>query len=143
MNRRRSLPMTNHRSRIGKSRGGSLTMELVFVLPILGVLLLGIFEYSLLFFARGEVVDASRAGARFASLAGSSTVEIEQRVLNTLSPRLRGTAEIGIESGVFSGDPVSVAVKVPMSSAAPDLLWPIGFGLNGKHLISQTHMVKE
>jgi hypothetical protein len=118
-------------------------MELVFVLPILGVLLLGLFEYSLLFFARGEVVDASRAGARFASLPGATFEAVEQQVLNSLSPRLRASAQVGIEEGVFTGDPVSVAVKVPMSSAAPDLLWPIGFGLNGKDLSSETHMVKE
>ena len=124
-------------------RRGSLTMELILVLPILGVLLLGLFEYSLLFFARGEVVDASRAGARMASLPGASVEDVETQVLNSLSPRLRQTAEIGVEAGSYTGDPVAVAVKVPMSSAAPDMLWPIGFGLSGKHLLSETRMVKE
>lgn len=124
-------------------RRGSLTMELILVLPILGVLLLGLFEYSLLFFARAEVVDASRAGARIASLPGASLEDVETQVLNSLSPRLRQTAEVGIEAGSYTGDPVTVGVKVPMSSAAPDMLWPIGFGLSGKNLVSETRMVKE
>ncbi|MFV0444594.1 MAG: TadE/TadG family type IV pilus assembly protein [Planctomycetaceae bacterium] len=124
-------------------RRGSLVMELVFVLPILGILLLGLFEYSLLFFARGEVVDACRSGARAATLPGSTVQDVEQRVLASLSPRLRATAEIDIQSGVYTGDEVAVSVAVPMASAAPDLLWPIGFGLTGKDLYSETHMVKE
>lgn len=126
-----------------RRRRGSLTMELIFVLPILGTLLLGLFEYSLLFFARGEVVDASRAGARFAALAGVAPADVEQQVLTSLSPRLRSAAEIAIETGVHSGDPVSVAVRVPMASAAPDLLWPIGFSLSGQYILSETRMVKE
>lgn len=126
-----------------RRRRGSLTMELIFVLPILGVLLLGLFEYSLLFFARSEVVDASRAGARIASLPGASAIDVEEHVLATLSPRLRTSAEVGVEAGAYTGDPVIVAVRVPMASAAPDLLWPIGFSLEGNHLVSETRMVKE
>ncbi len=124
-------------------RRGSLTMELIFVLPILGVLLLGLFEYSLLFHARGEVVDASRAGARFASLPGCTPEAVEQQVLITLSPRLRSNAEVVVEAGAYSGDPVQVSVRVPMTSASPDLLWPIGFSLQGQYLLSETRMVKE
>jgi Flp pilus assembly protein TadG len=134
--------MTRSASR-RRRRRGSLTMELIFVLPILGVLLLGLFEYSLLFFARGEVVDASRAGARFASLPGCSPADVEQQVLNSLSPRLRPTAEVTVQTGVYSGDPVSVAVRVPMANAAPDMLWPIGFSLTGQFLYSETRMAKE
>ena len=70
--RRQTVCLTSavRRCSRARSRRGSLTMELVLVLPILGILLLGLFEYSLLFFARGEVVDASRTGARIASVTG-------------------------------------------------------------------------
>ena len=126
-----------------KRRRGSLSMELVLVLPILGILLMGLFEFSLLFFARSEVVDASRAGARKATLPGTTLADVELEVLQTLSPRLRDAAQVGIESGAYSGDPVIVAVRVPMSAASPDLLWPIGFGLQNNDLVCETRMVKE
>ena len=35
-------------------------MELALVLPILGILLLGLLEFTLLFYARSSVVEASR-----------------------------------------------------------------------------------
>ena len=138
-----SLTMQTSQRSTNERRRGSLSMELVFVLPILGVLLLGIFEYSLLFFARGEVVDAGRAGCRIACLPGATAYDVEEHVLASLSPRLREYAEVGVDAGAYSGDPVMVAVRVPMRAAAPDLLWPIGFGLHGKHLVSETRMVKE
>lgn len=126
-----------------RRRRGSLTLELLFVLPILLVLLLGLFEFSLLFFARGEVVEASRSGARKATLTGVAAEDVEAEVLASLSPRLRPAAEVDIEPGAFSGDPVIVAVRVPMAAAAPDLLWPIGFSLQGRSLLCETRMAKE
>lgn len=118
-------------------------MELVLVLPIVLTLILGLFEFSLLFFARGEVVDASRSGARRAILPGATIVDIEEEVLATLSPRMRARAEVQVDPGEFTGDPVLVEVRVPMAAAAPDLLWPIGFSLQGSDLISTTRMVRE
>jgi Flp pilus assembly protein TadG len=60
---------TNRSSSESRPRVGFLSMELVFTLPILMVVLLGLFEFSMLFFARGMVVEAARVGARKASLA--------------------------------------------------------------------------
>ena len=118
-------------------------MELVLVLPILGTLLFGLLEFSLLFFARGEVVAASRAGARCAALAGTTDLDVEAEVLACLSPRLRSECQVVVEAGDYTGDPVIVAVRVPMSAASPDLLWPIGFSLEGQDLYCQTRMTKE
>ncbi len=118
-------------------------MELVLVLPILLMLLLGMFEFSLLFFARGDVVDASRAGARRAAMPGVSEQEVREDVLSSLPESLRMAAEVSVQGGAYTGDPVLVTVRVPMQAAAPDLLWPIGFGLQGRTLLSETWMVKE
>ena len=41
------------------------------------------------------------------------------------------------------GEIVTVAVRVPMSTASPDLLWPIGFSLRGRSLYCETRMAKE
>ena len=44
-------------------------MELALTLPILMLMLLAVFEFSLLFYARGKVVEASRAATRVSTRA--------------------------------------------------------------------------
>lgn len=126
-----------------RSRRGILSMELVLTLPILFVLLLGLFEFTMLFYSRSLVVEASRAAARKASLPGATDEAIEAEVRRVLSPTLQTGLQIGVDLGDHSGDLVMVSIEVPMSSASPDLLWPIGVGLNGRNLYSETRMVRE
>jgi hypothetical protein len=45
--------------------------------------------------------------------------------------------------GEHTGDWVRVAVSVPMNEASPNMLWPVGFNLNGRNLYAETWMVKE
>jgi Flp pilus assembly protein TadG len=47
-------------------------MELVLALPILAIVLAGLLEFTWLFFARGEVVEAARVACRKATLPGDS-----------------------------------------------------------------------
>ena len=147
-----TIPMTNHRPRIAfaakprataRPRRGVLSMELVLTLPILFVLMLGLFEFTMLFYSRSLVVEASRAAARKASLPGATDEAIEAEVRRVLSPTLQSGLQIGVDLGDRSGDLVVVSIEVPMSSASPDLLWPIGAGLNGRNLFSETRMVRE
>jgi hypothetical protein len=51
--------------------------------------------------------------------------------------------QVEVDVGVNSGDVVVVSVQMPMSSACPDLLWPIGLSLNGRNLYSETRMIRE
>ena len=118
-------------------------MELVLTLPILFMLLLGLFEFMMLFYSRSLLVEASRAGARKASLPTATEVDVEAEICRILAPRLQQGMQISVNFGQWSGDVVTVSVAVPMSSASPDLLWPIGFGLNGQNLFSETRMVRE
>ncbi len=118
-------------------------MELLLTLPILFVLLLGLFEFTMLFYSRSLIVEATRLGARKASLPGATDEAIEAEVRRILSPTLQAGMQIGVELGERSGDLVAVSVEVPMSSATPDLLWPIGVGLDGRNLYSETRMVRE
>ena len=133
-------PSTHHSRR---QRRGILSAELLLTLPILTILLFGLLEFSLLFFARGDVVEASRAGARAARLYGATEGSIELLVRNSLGGRLAPSARVVADLGTRSGDEVSVAVVVPMAAAAPDLLWIIGYSLKGRDLICETHMAKE
>lgn len=124
-------------------RRGLLSLELVLALPILGLVLMALFEFSLLFFARGEVVEASRIGARKASFPGATVADVEMEIRRVLDPRLQRTLHVEAELGERTGDVVAVSVRVAMSSAAPDLLWPIGYSLEGQTLHSETRMIRE
>lgn len=131
------------RSGSRQTRRGVLTMELVLTLPILFVVMLALFEFTMIFYSRSLVVEASRAAARMASLPGATDEAIEAEVRRVLSPQLQTGMQIGLDLGERSGDLVIVSVEVPMSSATPDLLWPIGVGLDGRNLYSETRMVRE
>ena len=130
-----------HRSR--SKRRGILSAELLLTLPILTILLFGLLEFSLLFFARGDVVEASRAGARAARLYGATQESVEAEVRYSLGGRLAPRAQVRAELGHKTGDDVSVVVDVPMAAAAPDLLWLIGYSLKGRQLICETRMARE
>ncbi len=125
------------------TRRGFLSMELAMTLPILGVVLLGLFEFSMLFMARGSVVEACRVGARMASLPGVGQEDVESQVRKVLAPRLQRGLRVDWMPGGRTGDVVLVAVSVPMRSASPDLLWPIGYRLRGRRLYAETRMIKE
>lgn len=120
-----------------------LTAELVLTLPILMVVILGLFEFTWLFYARGIVVEASRVAARKATLPGADLSAVEAEVNRMLPARFAAKARVQADFGEHTGDVVSVAVAVPMRSVAPDLLWPIGVSLAGRDLYSETRMVRE
>ena len=124
-------------------RRGVLSMELLLTLPILTVLLFGLLVFSRLFFARADVVDASRAGARAARLYGATAESVEEEVRFSLGGRLAPHVRVQADLGEKTGDEVRVAVEVPMAVASPDLLWMIGYSLQGRKLLCETRMAKE
>ena len=97
----------------------------------------------MLFYSRSLVVEATRVGARHASLPGATEATVAAEISRVLSPQLQNGIQVGVNLGVYSGDLVVVSIQIPMSSAAPDLLWPIGVSLNGRNLYSETRMVRE
>ena len=135
--------MKASRKSIQHHRSGVLSMELALTLPILALVLAGLFEFTMLFFARGEVVEASRVAARKASLPGATAEDVEDEVLKVLHPRFHNSLQVDSQLGEKSGDVVAVVVTVAMSDAAPDLLWPIGYSLQGRPLLSETCMIRE
>ncbi len=120
-----------------------ISMELVLTLPILFVLLLGIFEFSFLMSARSEVVQASRAGARLGTLNGVWPEDIELEVGRSLGGRFQNAFRVEAILPAHSGEEVIVTVRVPMTAVAPNLLWPLGYNIRGQDLVSQARMVKE
>ncbi|WP_417849781.1 TadE/TadG family type IV pilus assembly protein [Thalassoglobus sp.] len=126
-----------------RSRRGFVSLEVILVLPMFIVLLLGLCEFSLLFTARGEIVESARAGARMATLHGVDDVIVEEEVRKTLSRNLGTYAKVNSQLGKYSGDEVVVQVRVPMASVTPDLLWPIGYSVRGREVIAVARMRKE
>ena len=124
-------------------RRGVYTMELVLTLPILAIVLAALLEFSLLFFARGTLVEATRVGARRASMAGTTVEDVENEIRKVLSPSMQRGLRIGVDRGEHSGDVVTVTVESPMRNASPDLLWPIGISSRNKKLYSTTRMIRE
>lgn len=126
-----------------KRKRGVFSIELALTLPVLGIVLLGLFEFSMLFFARGQVVEACRIGARKAALPGVTAEDVEREIREVLDLRLQQGLKVEVHLGRQSGDLVSVALAVPMRSAAPDLLWPVGYSLSNRDLYVETRMIKE
>lgn len=129
--------------RIQRYRQGFVSLEVILVLPMLMILLLGLFEFSLLFSARGQVVDAARAGARAATLHGVDEYFVEDEIHKNLGPHLSEYAKIESQIGEFSGEEVHIVVRVPMASATPDLLWPVGYSVRGQEIVGEVRMLKE
>jgi len=126
-----------------KKRSGILSAELIMTLPILAIVLFGMFEFALLFTARGELSEATRVGARKATMPGVTFDSVEAEIRRVLSPRLQQTMEVSIDQGQRSGDVVTVAIACDMNSASPDLLWPIGYSLKNRKLLEVTKMIRE
>ncbi|MDA0587670.1 MAG: pilus assembly protein [Planctomycetota bacterium] len=126
-----------------KRRRGFLSAELIFTLPILAIVLFGLFEFSMLFFARGQVAEAARIGCRKATLPGVQAVDVEETISNALPARLRRSLRVRVDSGVRSGDVVTVSLAVDMQACSPDLLWPIGYSLRNRQIYHTTRMIRE
>lgn len=124
-------------------RRGVLTIEMLLVLPILLFVLMAVFEFSILLFARSSVVQSCRVAARQASLGAVDQSQVEDVVRQVLSPNLQNNLVVNYIPASRSGEVVTVYVQVPMTNAAPDLLWPIGFSLQGRYLTQETCVVRE
>lgn len=116
---------------------------MLMVLPILFTVLLAVFEFGILFFARSSVVQACRVAARRASLGITDQAEIEDVVRRVLSPNLQVNHTVYFIPAERAGEITTVGLQVPMETAAPDLLWPVGFSLKGRFLIEETSVIRE
>lgn len=126
-----------------RGRRGLLSAELIMVVPILIILLSGLFEFSLLFAARRELNAAAAAGARKATMPGISADDIESEVRTVLSARYHSSLQVAVDSGGRPGDVVTVGLACDMAAASPDLLWPIGYSLKNRQLYASVRMIRE
>lgn len=91
-----------HRASRRTSRRGVAILEFAAVVPVLMILTLGIMEFG--WYARNQltVSNATREGARAASI-GKTQSEIKTRVINAASPITVATTDITLEHSTNSG----------------------------------------
>lgn len=126
-----------------RRRGAILSMELVMVLPIFLLLIFSIVEFSMLMSARTHVSDTARHGARLLSISGMESEELRQTMRSLLGPKLSSQSQIDIQMHDPAVGIGTVSVSIPMSNAAPDLLWMIGFSLRDRRIETNASMVLE
>lgn len=136
-----------------RRQGAILSVEWLVVFPILVALMFAIFEFSLLWSARNLLEAATYAAAREASLPAvdeptryAAAVAAAEAILD---PRFidvpSGTADAGtgytvdeFTVGTYTGDPITVTLSLPMTTAAPDLLEVVGISIEGQRLTATT-----
>ena len=128
--------------------GAILTTEMLFVLPIFGILMAGTVELGLLVQGRNVVQLAAIEGARAASLHYPHPAQRDQAVVAAVHQVLakeqwKQQATVFLAGSDLSGEPVTVIVQLPMHLAAPDLLAPLGISIQGRQLSAQATMTKQ
>ena len=138
--------------RTSARRRGSLTVEMLLVLPIVLAFFLGMIEFSLILYSRQQLVGASREGCRVAALGGDQA-EVERAVKRYLGTGRLGDAWVRLTDGqgrpipsarfLPPGEPVQVWVELPTAHAVPDLLRFLGYSIRDDELVARTVMRRE
>ncbi len=140
MDRRKQLHSSSRRRRLG----AVLSMELIFVLPLLFALILASVEFGMLWSSGRRVEEAAAAGCRTASFRGADEQAVRrsiERVLDRAS--LVRSYSLDVRRDLPDANEVCVTVSVPMKAAAPDMLGLIGFTLGSRKITAQTVKRKE
>jgi Flp pilus assembly protein TadG len=124
--------------------GGIHALELLFLLPIILALILGMVEFSLVLAADQQLAVASREGSRVAA-QGGGPAEVEAAARLVLgSGKLGNNTLVSSQLTDVSGSPVSVTVTVADAAAVvPNLLRFVGYSIKDKPLASVTIMRRE
>jgi len=127
-----------------RRRGAILSTELILTLPLLTIILFGMTQFGILWAAQHKLSAAARVGCRVASLPATKLEQIDQAVARSLgSPQLVLSRELRVRRGPYSGDPVQVELRVPMTAASPDMLRLFGFSFGDRQLVAQCTMRRE
>jgi hypothetical protein len=135
-----------------KQRKGSLTFELLLVLPILLILMVGMIQMSLTLMCRQQLLGASREAARVAALGGNHK-SVVLAAKQCLGDGRLGEAEILLTTGegkpirsaqeVRSGESIQVWISIPAEQAVPNFLAFAGFQSKDELIVARTVMRKE
>jgi TadE-like protein len=129
-------------------RGFMNSLELVFILPIIIIILVVIVQFSQILAAEARLSAASREGARVAA-SGGNTHQVRHAVHAALLGRERGQVKIETNAIGSDGDPVNlppgsdvvVRVSIPTKEVVPSAILLVL--VNNRVLIGQSVMRKE
>jgi Flp pilus assembly protein TadG len=111
-----------------RRRQGSLTVELILVLPILVIVLVAMVQFSVVLAARQQLLAASREGARVGARGGNES-EITGTVRQALGSSSMADATVTCQ--ILADDPknagpgrecVQVTIQVPTQRVVPGFL---------------------
>lgn len=107
----------NHRPlRPRRGEAGNAVIELAFTLPILLVIVTGIFDFGLMFQRFEVLTNAAREGARVGVLPGYSADDAESRALEYLASGGITTASVdAVASTVTFGSPSKTAGSITVT----------------------------
>lgn len=107
-----------------QKRCGATLVEMAFVLPVLLLIVLGLFEFAFVFLVQHLLQDAAREGCRSAALPGSTNTEVQESVstslqaygINGVTTRILVNNVQGDLSSATSGDQVGVQISIPVAN---------------------------
>lgn len=127
-----------------RRRAGAAVVEFALVGPLMILLTMGMIEIGRAVMVKQILVNASREGARLASLPGTSTSDVSSQVSDELSSQTINGATVTTTpsdlSSASAGTPVTIKVSVPASSVS----WiPNPLFVNNSMLEAETTMRRE
>jgi hypothetical protein len=130
------------------NRSGSLSVELILILPVILLFILGLIDLGILAGVQEQLTVASREGARVAAQGGDGA-EVERAVRLFLGRGKLHEASVHWvltdkdDRPLRSGQPVEVSVRFPVNKTGLGILRFLHLGRNGDEFVAQTVMRKE
>ncbi len=151
------MRITSSQPGASRRRGVVMTAEMIFVVPVLMMLMLGIIQFYRMVETRIDLLNASRAGARAAAGGGYANKALVEDEVKKLVHRALGNGRLSKSAKVHvtwtqdlppdktAGEPdwVQVEVDVRCRSVIPDVLGWLGFTLGENKLVAATLMKQE
>ena len=127
-------------------RSGLFTVELIFVLPVLLLLVFALVELSMLLAAERKLAEVSGVVARTGALGGTDddmTAVMKSAGGPKWADRLKLAVSPSSPDDRHQGAPLEVTVSFPARYAGPNLLRSIGINLTTATLVGRTVILVE
>lgn len=136
--------MTRPRPNNRNSRRGWSTLESLFVLPVLLLVVVALVEFATLIAAEQKLAEASGVACRTAAV-GRSDDDCKEAVKAVLGKHQYDAAKIHIDRrrDPHCGEVVEVCIHLPAKAAAPCVLRSCGVKLTDDDLVGRTYMRSE
>jgi Flp pilus assembly protein TadG len=119
-----------------------VVIEFAFVLPMLVLLLLAMIDFGFLFVRYEALTNASREGARIASMTNYNTAQVQARVASYLTTAgltaTPTTTVVPVSIATSAGGPVAAGVQVTVSYPHNYVFFSPIAGMFGNNMTSTT-----